>query len=237
MTKQGIESLLDDMVEGQLRRDIIKQEWERFLESVQAQELKSAENKDLINQFSSGRWGDGEAFGRDFRLPIDEFSKNTVCDDYLSALITVHLEDEKYFSDVILSQAPVDEEHFRNYGKKDVCQSGHGLNDGMYILEYPLASDFFINHGIFEDIYTKHSYFDENLLDYSDDFDKSDEFVDIVNAPDIDIEEPPEDNFNYLIEDKLIEEKYMDKIFDEVIKNEDYFEKIINEKIDKLSQS
>jgi len=292
MTKEWIESLLDDMVESQWSKDIIKQEYERFSKLADTQEFKSIEELEPINQYSSRELDDKDNLDNDFNFQIENFSKSDyedyliskavdnireeysfdVNDDYLEGLIKQHLEDEKEFLNMVVKEAIAEEDYFQDYIEKRISEKyyndfpDYGDNDeDIYFVEYPVEKEIFddlgdtsyMDQGIFEGantdsleepfryIYYEQTYFDEDLLDYEDEYDKSEEFIDIGNAPeDIRIDEPKEDNLDSLIEEKLFEEKYLDKVFVEIIKEEEYFDKIIceklandeklNEKIDKL---
>ncbi len=266
MTRKWIESLLDDMVESQWMRDIIKQEHERFSKFVQTMQSKSIEDLEPINQFSDKELSDRDILDEDFKSQVENFSKSDyqkhliskaveniredfdVDDEYLLGLIIDHLEEEDDFLDMVVKEAIAEEDYFQNYIERRISQNKYPeyCEDDFYMVEYPALNEEFddledtdyMNQGIFQEpfryCYYERNFFDEDLLDYSDDFDKSDEFIDIGSEPDdITIEEPEEENLVNLIEEKLFEEKYLDRIFVEIIKKEDYLDEIIAEKLAK----
>ncbi len=273
MTRKWIESLLDDMVESQWMEDIIKQEHERFLKFAQTSESGSIEDSEPINQFSDDELNDSVVLDEDFKSQIENFSKSDyqnhlisraveniredfdVDDEYLLELIVNHLEEEEEFLDMAVKEAIAEEEYFQNYIEKRFYQNHSGEYDDwdFFVVEYSDFNETFDDLKAATDVpfrycYYERNYFDEDLLDYSDDFDRSAEFIDIGSEPDdIIIEEPQEENFDRLIEEKLFEEKYLDKIFVEIIRKEDYLDKIIaqklvgdekfNKNIDKLSKT
>lgn len=181
-------------------------------------------------------------------------------DEYVDELIRQHLQEEKDFFDMVVKEAIAEEYYFQEYIEKRIAErydSDYPIHDeDLYFVEYPIEKEVFedlgdtsyMDQGIFEgantDVFEEpfnYSYYENSHFD--DDFDMSTEFIDIENAPEV-IEEPKEENMDDLIEEKLFEEKYLDKVFVDIIKKEEYFDKIIceklandvklNEKIDKL---
>jgi hypothetical protein len=105
---------------------------------------------------------------------------------------------------------PVEKEVFDDLG--DTSYMDQGIYEGANTdsLEEP-----------FEYVYYEESHPYDDLPDRFEDYDRLDE----------DIGESKEEMYDRLIEEKLFEEKYLDKIFVEIIKKEDKFDKIIAEKL------
>ena len=132
-------------------------------------------------------------------------------------------------------------------------------DDEFYIVEYPVEKEVFddlgdtsyMDQGIyagantdrleepFEYTYYEQPFFDEDLLDYGeenynmdDEYERSEDFIDINSRPDdLTIDEPIDENMDELIRERLFEEKYLDKVFVEIIKRDDYWDTIIREKL------
>lgn len=273
--EKWVESLLDEMVDSQWSRDLIKEEYERF-------EKLNLEDLEPISQYSSKELEDREIIEKDFNAQIESFSKSDYEDylisqaviniqedeyfdkiefedDYLENLIRQHLDEEKQFLDMVMKEAIAEDDYFQEYIERRV-QEEHFPEypdyheDDFYIVEYPIEKDPFddlgdtsyMDQGIFHGgdtdslevpfqyTYYERPFFDEDLLDYGDDsYGQSHDYIDIGSEPDdIIIDEPAGENFDELIMQRLIEEKYLDRVFVEIIKKEDYWDNLIRKKLE-----
>ncbi len=275
MTRKWIESLLDDMVESQWSKDIIKQEYDRFSKG-KTKELNSIEDLEPINQYSSSELADSDNIENDFNSQVEYYSKRDYedylisqatenirkddyldefefDDEYLEGLIKQHLEEEKDFLDMVVKEAIAEDDYFQDYVERRLEEYHtpdfpenplylHDYQDSVdYYMEDPVEKEVFddlgdtsyMDQGIyegantdsleepFEYVYYEESYPYDDLPDRFEDYDRLDE----------DIGESKEEMYDRLIEEKLFEEKYLDKIFVEIIKKEDKFDKIIAEKL------
>ena len=187
----------------------------------------------------------------------EDFEEMEFKNDYLEGLIREHLDEESQFLDMVMKEAIAEDNHFQNYIEERINQSytpDFYDDDEFWVVEYPIEKDIFddlgdtsyMDQGIFKGadtdrieepfsyIYYEKPLFDECLLDFSDDsYDESPDFIDIGSEPDdILIEEPPAEDFDELIRQKLIEEKYLDRIFVEIIKRDDYWDDLIRQKLE-----
>ena len=233
------------MVESRLSHNIINPEYESI--NISAPEIELLEDLEPVNQFTLKELIEEESKLTDFKTQIEEFSNDdiyTYGDEYLENLITIHLDDEKNFSDMIESIA--EEECFQDYIEERVnemdfmdleyCDYSDSLDeDDFYLVEYPAEKEIFddlgdsgyMDQGIFEGANT--DYFEEDYHEKyqieDDSYHKSLDFIDINNFPDdLIIEEPANDNLEELIEERLSEENHLDKIFVEIIQKEDCFD-------------
>lgn len=195
----------------------------------------------------------------------DYFDEIEFRDEYLEDIIRQHLSEEEDFLDMVMKEAIAEEEYFQHQIEQKLdeeryheCHEYHE-DDEFHVVEYPVEKDVFddlgdtsyMDQGIFEGadtdrleepfkyIYYEKTYFDEDLVDYSDDkfmisdYDQSSEYIDIAEAPgDITLDEPVAGvDLKHLIRERLIEEKNLDRIFVEIIKRDDYWDSLIRDKL------
>lgn len=172
--------------------------------------------------------------------------------DFLDMVMKEAIAEDDYFQDYV--ERRLYEDYYPDYYER------FDQND-FYVEEYPpaekevfddLGDTSYMDQGIycgentdgleepFEYTYYEQPFFEEDLLDYGIDeaeldeklYERSSEFVDVNNFPDdLILEEPADDNLKEIIRERLFEEKYLDRIFVEIIKKEDYWDKIIKEKL------
>ena len=173
--------------------------------------------------------------------------------DFLDMVMKEAIAEDDYFQDYIDER--LSEQFEFNPSIYDFPRS----DDEFYIVEYPVEKEVFddlgdtsyMDQGIyagantdrleepFEYTYYEQPFFDEDLLDYGeenynpdDEYERSEDFIDINSRPDdLTIDEPIDENMDELIRERLFEEKYLDKVFVEIIKRDDYWDTIIREKL------
>ena len=231
----------------------------RFSDS-EMDDLKNFE-KDFTSQIEGFSKSDYEdyliACAADEIAQVEYFEEIEFRNDYLESLIRQHLDEEDQFLDMAMKEAIAEEEHFQNHIEKQILESqslDFYQDDDFYVAEYPLEKDIFddlgdtsyMDQGIykggdtdgieepFKYIYYEKPLFDECLLDFDDDsYTESLEYIDIGSEPDdILIEEPLGDDLDELIKERLIEEKYLDRIFVEIIKRDDYWDDLIRRRLE-----
>ena len=169
--------------------------------------------------------------------------------DFLDMVMKEAIAEEDYFQDYV--ERRLYEEHLADY-------QDYSDDEDLYIVEYPVEKDMFddlgdtsyMDQGIFKGADTdgleepfKYVYYEEIIFDDFDDgghdhidsedfYDESSEFIDIGSAPDNPASEEPADDVEELIRERLFEEKYLDRIFVEIIRKEDYWDRIISEKLE-----
>ena len=178
----------------------------------------------------------------------DCFEEIEFSDEYLETLIRQHLEEEKDFLDMVMKEAIAEDDYFQEYVEKRLYEEhfpDYSNEEEFYIAEYSVENEIFddlgdtdyMDQGIFRGANTdfleepfEYIYYEEPIFD-DDFYDESTEFIDIANAPeDLTLEEPFDDT-EELIKERLFEEKYLDRVFVEIIKKEDYWDKLIREKL------
>lgn len=182
-------------------------------------------------------------------------------DDYLEGIIRQHLDEEKDFLDMVMKEAIAEDEYFQKTIEQKLAEERYPEfydDDELYVVEYPSEKEIFddlgdtsyMDQGIFEGantdrfeepfkyMYYENNFFDDDLVDYTpddviiSDYDASEEHIDVAEAPDdILIDEPAGENLQAKITERLIEEKYLDKVFVEIIKRDSYWDKLIEEKL------
>lgn len=169
--------------------------------------------------------------------------------DFLDMVMKEAIAEEDYFQDYV--ERRLYEAHLADY-------QDYSDDEDLYIVEYPVEKDMFddlgdtsyMDQGIFKGADTdgleepfKYVYYEEIIFDDFDDgghdhidsedfYDESSEFIDIGSAPDNPASEEPADDVEELIRERLFEEKYLDRIFVEIIRKEDYWDRIISEKLE-----
>lgn len=169
--------------------------------------------------------------------------------DFLDMVMKEAIAEEDYFQDYV--ERRLYEAHLADY-------QDYSDDEDLYIVEYPVEKDMFddlgdtsyMDQGIFKGADTdgleepfKYVYYEEIFFDDFDDgghdhidsedfYDESSEFIDIGSAPDNPASEEPADDVEELIRERLFEEKYLDRIFVEIIRKEDYWDRIIREKLE-----
>lgn len=168
--------------------------------------------------------------------------------DFLDMVMKEAIAEEDYFQDYV--ERRIYEEHVPDY-------QDYSDEEDFYIVEYPVEKDVFddlgdtsyLDQGIYEGADTdgleepfRYVYYEEVLFDDFDDdyfnvdsedfYDGSTDFIDIASAPDDLTLEEPADDVEDLIRERLFEERYLDRIFVEIIKRDDYWDRIIREKLE-----
>ncbi len=292
--RKWIESLLDDMVESQWTKDIIKQEYERLNKSGENDGIKSIEDLEPISQYSKKELNDCEFQQNDFNVQLDNFSRSDYedylisqavdtigeneyfeeiefSDDYLENLIRQHLDEEEDFLDMVMKEAIAEDGYFQEYIEQHFYEENlrdypepdfyFDNNEEVYYYECPeekevfddLGDTSYMDQGIYKGANTdsfeepfEYSYYEEPFSD--DDlyyegqindseldeeiYRQSQDFIDVGDFPDdLILEEPDDDNVEGLVKERLFEEKYLDRIFVEIIKRDKYWDRIIKEKL------
>ncbi|WP_296874730.1 hypothetical protein [uncultured Methanobrevibacter sp.] len=181
--------------------------------------------------------------------------------DYLEGLIRQHLDEENDFLDRVMKEAIAEDDYFQKTIERKLAEERYHEfydKDELYVVEYPgekeifddLGDTSYMDQGIFEGantdrfeepfkyMYYENQFFDDDLVDYSpddiiiSDYDASQEHIDISEAPDdILLDEPAGENLQAKITERLIEEKYLDRVFVEIIKRDSYWDNLIEEKL------
>ena len=229
-------------------------------QELEEQEHRQKDFKTQIENFSKSDYEDYLISEAVYSIREENyFEEIEFTDEYLETLIRQHLEEEKDFLDRVMKEAIAEDDYFQEYVEKRLCEehfpdySDYSDEEDFCIVEYPVEKDIFddlgdtgyMDQGIFKGADTdgleepfRYVYYEEPILDFDeadyvgDFYDESTEFIDMGSAPDDLILEEPGDNFDDLIKERLFEEKYLDRIFVEIIKREDYWDKIIREKLE-----
>ncbi len=181
--------------------------------------------------------------------------------DYLEGLIRQHLDEENDFLDMVMKEAIAEDDYFQKTIERKLAEERYHEfydKDELYVVEYPgekeifddLGDTSYMDQGIFEGantdrfeepfkyMYYENQFFDDDLVDYSpddiiiSDYDASQEHIDISEAPDdILLDEPAGENLQAKITERLIEEKYLNRVFVEIIKRDSYWDNLIEEKL------
>lgn len=169
--------------------------------------------------------------------------------DFLDMVMKEAIAEDEYFQNVI--EKRIYDDHFLEVS--DFSQEDDFVEE--YLPEKDVFDDLgdtsYMDQGIFHGAdtdsleepfhytYYEQPFSDEDLVDAAD-FSYLDESQDDFSSQDVSVgdfpndlivEEPDNVNLKELIRERLFEEKYLDRIFVEIIKKDDYWDRLIKEKL------
>lgn len=186
--------------------------------------------------------------------------------DFMDMVMKEAIAEDDYFQEYVEKRLVSEFERELSRFDSMPAEEFYPDDDDFYVVEYPdekeifddLGDTSYMDQGIFEGantdrfeepfayVYYEKNIFEDDLVDYSpddiiiSDYDVSEEHIDVGDAPDdINIDEPADESLDDKIRERLIEEKYLDKIFVEIIKRDSYWDELIEEKLasdEKLNQ-
>ena len=177
--------------------------------------------------------------------------------DFLDMVMKEAIAEEGYFQEHV--ERHFQEEHdfysdedYVEYAFEKEVFDDFDDNDYDY-MEYPSEKEVFddlgdtsyMDQGIYEGadtdsleepftyVYYENPFIDDDLLDYAEeDLHENLPDADVGEVPDdLILREPENDNLMDLICERLFEEKHLDKVFVEIIKKEEYWDRIIRDKL------
>lgn len=132
--------------------------------------------------------------------------------------------------DVNYYECPQEKDLFDDLGDTSYMDQGIYKGANTDILEEPFQYSCYEQPFFDDDLYYEGQINDSELD--GEIYMQSGDFIDVGDFPDdLILEEPADDNMDWLVKERLFEEKYLDRIFIEIIKKDKYWDSIIKEKL------